>query len=65
MYFSDRRRLAEGYDEWRIKNGAADCALNVVTYIDSIGLLKESAAEEQGAPAVQQATAQSDAMPQK
>lgn len=43
MLFSERLDLSVAYYEWCKTNHVADCALSVITYLDSRGLLKESA----------------------
>ena len=41
MLFSDRLELSTAYYEWIKANHVADCALSVITYLDSRSLLKE------------------------
>ena len=41
MIFSERRKLVEKYYKW-LDDDAKDCPLNVVTFLDSIGKLKDT-----------------------
>lgn len=41
MIFSERRKLAEQYYKW-LDDDVKDCPINVVTFLDSIGKLKDT-----------------------
>lgn len=52
VYFSQRRKLAKAFDDWRKKSGTnghnvtASCPENVIAFLDAKGLLNEEKTKE-------------------
>lgn len=44
LLFNQRRKLAELYKKWWLKNKVADCPVNVIGYLVGHGLINEEAA---------------------
>ena len=42
MLFKDRIKLEKQYYEWIKDNDVKDCPLSVISFLDSIGLLKSN-----------------------
>lgn len=48
MLFSKRKELADQYEKWLAQNDTvSDCPLNVITFLDSLGQLKENSQPEE------------------
>lgn len=47
LLFSQRKKLAESYDRWRDGTNIEDCALNVISYLETKGLINVKKAKEQ------------------
>ena len=41
MLFKERKNLERQYYEWKKKNNIKDCPFSVISFLDSIGILKE------------------------
>ena len=48
MLFKQRKQLEKQYLKWIKENNVVDCPFCVITYLDSIGLLKELTMKNEG-----------------